>query len=441
MTRQPSRISLSQESTSIAGVLNTRSATTYGFKVPGVSYISAYDNETGTIIAQNDASNAYNPDLWSRFDWEYVADKLWYCQTAYAAESEEAALATEAADATNPAEEGCGGFSWTRCQTKRSKFAANTAILGVASTPSPRPPRESVKSSYISQFDNDAKFIIAQNEEENAYNPGPPGADLIGPKSTEISGIARLRTRLNQEEAALATEAADAMLNPAEEGCGGFSWTQLVDALEIRGEYGDSWGGEHTITQTAWVSGSSSYAISQFDNEQQFIIAQNGEDNAYNPSLWSRFDWAKVDFKFPGIARLRMPNQKRPRLRIEAADATNPAEEGCGGFSWTQLVDALEIRGEYGDSGVASTPSPRPLGKWQLKLMRFRNSTTNNNLSSLKMAKTMRTIQASGADLIGLKSTVNSGIARLRTRRNQKKQRSRPLQPMQRTHPREDVRL
>ena len=41
-----------------------------------------------------------------------VADKLWYCQTAYAAESEEAALATEAADATNPAEEGCGGFSW-----------------------------------------------------------------------------------------------------------------------------------------------------------------------------------------------------------------------------------------------------------------------------------------------------------------------------------------
>ncbi|MEC8052918.1 MAG: hypothetical protein VX210_19140 [Myxococcota bacterium] len=201
-------------------------------------HISAYDNETGTIIAQNDASNAYNPDLWSRFDWAYVADKLWYCQTAYAAESEEAALATEAADATNPAEEGCGGFSWT----------------------------------------------------------------------------------------------------------------QLNEALEIRGEYGDSWGGEHTITQTAWVSGSSSYAISQFDNEAKFIIAQNGEENAYNPGLWSRFDWAKVDGNLWYCQTAYAAESEEAALATEAADATNPAEEGCCGFGWTQLVDALEIRGEFCDS-------------------------------------------------------------------------------------------
>ena len=30
--------------------------------------IISYDNETGTIIAQNDSANEYNPDLWSRFD-------------------------------------------------------------------------------------------------------------------------------------------------------------------------------------------------------------------------------------------------------------------------------------------------------------------------------------------------------------------------------------
>ena len=32
-----------------------------GFKGSSAYHISAYDNETGTIIAQNDASNAYNP--------------------------------------------------------------------------------------------------------------------------------------------------------------------------------------------------------------------------------------------------------------------------------------------------------------------------------------------------------------------------------------------
>ena len=38
--------------------------------------IISYDNETGTIIAQNDSSNEYNPDLWSRVEWATVAGQL-----------------------------------------------------------------------------------------------------------------------------------------------------------------------------------------------------------------------------------------------------------------------------------------------------------------------------------------------------------------------------
>ena len=117
------------------------------------------------------------------------------------------------------------------------------------------------------------------------------------------------------EEAAIATPEADAT-SPAEAGCGGFSWTQLNERLAIRGDYGDSWGGEHTITQTSWVSGGASYTISQFDNEAQFIIAQNGDDNAYNPGLWSRFDWAsrrKFWYCQTAYAAESMKRLQRPR--------------------------------------------------------------------------------------------------------------------------------
>ena len=111
-----------------------------------------------------------------------------------------------------------------------------------------------------------------------------------------------------------------------------------MDALEIRGSFDDSWGGEHTITQTTWVTGGSSFAISQFDNDEQFIIAQNSEDNAYNPGLWSRFDWASVDGALWYCQTAYAAESEEAALATPAADATNPADGGCGGFSWTQLT-------------------------------------------------------------------------------------------------------
>lgn len=79
-----------------------------------VFHLSQYDNANNVAIGQNDAANEYNPELWSRFDWTTDgAGQLWYCQTAYAAASEADALATAAADGSDPSTSGCGGFSWT----------------------------------------------------------------------------------------------------------------------------------------------------------------------------------------------------------------------------------------------------------------------------------------------------------------------------------------
>ena len=154
-------------------------------------------------------------------------------------------------------------------------------------------------------------------------------------------------------------------------------------------DYGDSWGGEHTITQTSWVSGGASYTISQFDNEAQFIIAQNGDDNEYNPGLWSRFDWAAVNGDLWYCQLLGDAESEDAALATEAADATNQPKLA---WFWLDAVDALAIRGSYGDSWCPYYFSVK-LGKGQ-KLHSFHNLTTTLSSSSRKTAKTMSTILA-----------------------------------------------
>ena len=77
-------------------------------------HISQYDNDFGVVIAQNDSANAWNADLWSRFDWTFDGTgALWYCQSAYDAADETVALDTPAATSDDPAAGGCDGFAWS----------------------------------------------------------------------------------------------------------------------------------------------------------------------------------------------------------------------------------------------------------------------------------------------------------------------------------------
>ena len=74
-------------------------------------HISQFDNDAGSIVAQNDSGNSYNPDLFSKFEWTMDNDGLYYCQSAYNAATEEDAM-NAAADATDLTT-GCGGFGWS----------------------------------------------------------------------------------------------------------------------------------------------------------------------------------------------------------------------------------------------------------------------------------------------------------------------------------------
>ena len=79
---------------------------------PSVFAILSFDNTDKYVIAQNDVANTYSPELFSRFDWTEPDGALYYCQTAYAAETEQAAMDTVAADATDLTT-GCGSFPWS----------------------------------------------------------------------------------------------------------------------------------------------------------------------------------------------------------------------------------------------------------------------------------------------------------------------------------------
>jgi hypothetical protein len=77
----------------------------------GVFHIEQWDDEAMWLVAENDEANTYSPGLWSRFDWAWSGDVLYYCQSVFDGATVDAALAgsANADDLTM----GCGGFAWT----------------------------------------------------------------------------------------------------------------------------------------------------------------------------------------------------------------------------------------------------------------------------------------------------------------------------------------
>lgn len=82
---------------------------------PALFALTQYSNVEQHAIGQNDSSNAFYPDLWSRFDWHVdgVSGEVWFCQTGFDLASEPDAVALAEANAADLAY-GCGGFSWTQ---------------------------------------------------------------------------------------------------------------------------------------------------------------------------------------------------------------------------------------------------------------------------------------------------------------------------------------
>lgn len=77
-----------------------------------IFHVDTYDNPGRWVVAQGDASNDFFPDLYSKFNWAWDGDELFYCAVVFdAATAEDAQAAPDA----NPddLDEGCAGFPWS----------------------------------------------------------------------------------------------------------------------------------------------------------------------------------------------------------------------------------------------------------------------------------------------------------------------------------------
>ena len=115
-------------------------------------------------------------------------------------------------------------------------------------------------------------------------------------------------------------------------GCG-----DSESGLAIMGEYVDQYATSHVITETTWTQGESVYQISQFSNDAQMVIAQNGSENEWNAELWSRFDWTENTDGLWYCQTAYDAASAEDAMNTAAADATDPATSGCNTFAWTKM--------------------------------------------------------------------------------------------------------
>ncbi len=113
--------------------------------------------------------------------------------------------------------------------------------------------------------------------------------------------------------------------------------------LEIIGSYTDNFMTEHVITDETWTQtygedAPSIFNIEIFNNEAQYLIAQNDEGNMYSPSLWSRIDWTINGDELWFCQGVFDAESAENAESAAAADATDPANSGCGTFAWSLLT-------------------------------------------------------------------------------------------------------
>lgn len=82
----------------------------------GDADVVSFDNDENVAITQNADDAEFNPGKFNRIVWtEPEDDSFYYCWVAFALDTEQEALDSDAtADASAPDESGCGDFAWTK---------------------------------------------------------------------------------------------------------------------------------------------------------------------------------------------------------------------------------------------------------------------------------------------------------------------------------------
>ncbi len=119
---------------------------------------------------------------------------------------------------------------------------------------------------------------------------------------------------------------------------------QQMLTLEINGVWDTNFSSVLTVTADSWSEvssfGTDSRSIKEFTNQDNTLIYQQSSDDAYNPSKYGRVRWTEpannVFYYCTEVyGKTTIDEVKADTTR---ADESDPANSGCGGFSWTKAT-------------------------------------------------------------------------------------------------------
>ena len=139
------------------------------------------------------------------------------------------------------------------------------------------------------------------------------------------------------EQDALDLELADA--TDLETGCWNNTWIELKDAIDINGVY--TYGANILMINPFMLNFNQSetvYQVTQFDNDYQWLVAQNSADNASNPELWSKFEWAMDNAGDHYLCQSETDAAtEQDAIDAVGADSTDMLT-GCNGTAWMLIT-------------------------------------------------------------------------------------------------------
>ena len=192
--------------------------------------------------------------------------------------------------------------------------------------------QDSWGSSFsITEYNNAENWLIAQNGASNPYNPNL-WSKFEWFVDTEIYYCQSAYDAPDADTAhAIASDT-----NDKQTGCNGFPWSILREKISILGNYNDNYETAHQINSFVWTFGSDRFLLSTLNNLDGWVTAKNDSENAYNPDLWSKFEWFQdADTLYYCQSAY---NKDSEEIAMSVFAERTDTETGCGGFSWSILT-------------------------------------------------------------------------------------------------------
>jgi hypothetical protein len=114
-----------------------------------------------------------------------------------------------------------------------------------------------------------------------------------------------------------------------------------TSAPTIAGNYTDNFGYLQSISAPFWLSGTFLFEVCSVDETKHAIVARNNERNPYEPNKYSRFEWTESGNRLWYCQSVFNAASAADATAVTPADASNPAQGGCGGAPWSNLIEIL----------------------------------------------------------------------------------------------------